>query len=64
MQHPRTIFKKILNTYLKELEEARNVQTRADALLSLRELLQDMNMYMDYEHKDLAIKKYIEDNVK
>jgi hypothetical protein len=64
MQHPRTIFKDILNTYLKELREARNVNTRGEALLSLRELLQDMNMYLDYEHKDLAIKQYLEDKVK
>ena len=44
-------FEKILETHLKELEDARNVQTKADALTLLREHLQNMNMFVEYEMK-------------
>jgi hypothetical protein len=42
-------FEDILEVYLKDLEEARNVQTRADALVTIGEHLRSMNLYAQYK---------------
>jgi hypothetical protein len=45
----------ILNTYLKDLEEARSPQIRIDALVLLKELVVIMNMYKEYEYKSTTL---------
>jgi hypothetical protein len=44
-------FEEILAVYLEDLEEARNVSNKADALIVLKEHLINMNMYADYIKK-------------
>ena len=42
---------KVLDGILGELEEARNVSAKADAVVMFNQFLQGSNMYVDYQRK-------------
>lgn len=49
----------ILDTYLTELKDARSPQLRADALVLIKELILNLNIFMEYKYKVIALKKEI-----
>lgn len=49
----------ILDTYLSELKDARSPQLRADALVLIKELVMNLNLFMEYKYKVVALKREV-----
>jgi len=45
----------ILDTYLEELKDGRNAQTRIDSLVLIKELVMILNMFADYRYKNITL---------
>lgn len=49
----------ILYTYLEELKDARSPQLRADVLVLIKELVMNLNIFMEYKYKVVALKREV-----
>ena len=55
---------KQLDLYLKALEESKMAQLQMDSLGLIRELIVNMNLFMEYKYKVIALKNEIAKNTK
>lgn len=50
-----------LDLYLKELKDANSPQLRMDALVLIKELMMNLNMFAEYKYKIITLNKEVKD---